>query len=60
MGKKILIGLRPDFSCSRLHADLSGMISIRIGHIMIAALHGAYQYGLRRLKKWTSIPLKAS
>ena len=28
--------------------------------IVLAALLGAYQYGSRRLKQWTSTPLKAS
>lgn len=58
--KKIHIDLQPDFSADRLRAELTGMISIRAGHIMIAALSGAFQYGSRRLKEWTSIPSKAS
>ena len=52
--------LQPDFSCSRLQLDLTGMISMRAGHIMTAALLGAFQYGFRRFKAWISIPLKAS
>jgi len=59
-GRKIRIGLTPDFSADRLRAELSGMICVRAGHIMIAALMGALQYGSRRLKEWTSIPLKVS
>lgn len=58
-GRKISISLRPDFSADCLRAELVGMISMRVGHIMLAALLGAFQYGSRRLKKWTSIPLRA-
>lgn len=60
VGKKVHISLQPDFSTDVLQAELIGMISIRAGHIMLAALLGAFQYGSRRLKKWTSTPLKAS
>lgn len=56
----IRIDIRPDFSADHPRADLTGMISVRIGHIMIAALVGAIQYGSRRIKRWTSIPLNAS
>lgn len=56
--KRIRIHLNPDFSADTFRAELVGMISIRAGHIMLAALLGAYQYGSRRLKKWTSIPSK--
>jgi hypothetical protein len=59
-GKKVQISLAPDFSADSLRAELVGMISIRAGHIMFAALLGAIQYGSRRLKKWISTPLKAS
>jgi len=53
------LNLQPDFSADRLRVDLSGMISLRAGHIMIAALLGAIQYGSRRFKAWTSIPSRA-
>ena len=60
MSKGIVhLNLQPDFSADRLRIDLSGMISLRAGHIMIAALLGAIQYGSRRFKAWTSIPSKA-
>lgn len=58
--RRVRISLRPDFSTDSIRAELVGMISVRVGHIMLAALLGAFQYGSRRLKKWTSIPLKAS
>lgn len=58
--RRVHISLRPDFSADSLRAELVGMISMRVGHIMLAALLGAFQYGSRRLKKWTSIPSKAS
>ena len=58
--KRAALRLTPDFSADRLRVDLTGMISLRAGHIMTAALLGAFQYGLRRFKAWTGIPLKAS
>lgn len=60
LSREVRFSLRPDFSGGPLRAELSGMISMRVGHIMLAALLGALQYGSRRLKEWTSIPLKAS
>lgn len=59
-GREVRLDLTPDFSASALRAELSGMISVRVGHIMLAALLGGFQYGTRRLKAWTSTPLKAS
>lgn len=58
--KHASLKLIPDFCADCLQIDLTGMISMRIGHIMTAALLGAFQYGSRRFKAWTSIPLKAS
>lgn len=60
LGRGVRIHLQPDFSSDRLRVDMTGMISMRAGHIMIAALLGAFQYGSRRFKEWTSIPSKAS
>lgn len=60
LGRRVRVSLQPDFSADSLRAELVGMISVRVGHIMLAALLGAYQYGSRRLKEWTSIPLRAS
>lgn len=54
------VSLRPDFAAASAHAELSGMISLSVGHIMLAALLGAWEYGLGRLKTWKSIPSKAS
>lgn len=59
-GREVRFRLTPDFSGGPIRTELVGMISMRVGHIMLAALLGAYQYGSRRLKEWTSIPLKAS
>ena len=59
LGRGVRLNLQPDFSSSSLRVELSGMISMRAGHIMIAALLGAFQYGSRRFKEWTSIPSKA-
>lgn len=60
LGREVRFNLQPDFSGGPMRVDLTGMISMRVGHIMLAALLGALQYGSRRLKEWTSIPLKAS
>lgn len=60
VAKRARVSLRPDFAAASAHAELSGMISLRAGHIMLAALLGAWEYGLGRLKTWKSIPLKAS
>lgn len=59
-GRSARVSLQPDFAANTLHADLSGMIRVRAGHIMLATLLGAFQYGSRRIQKWTSIPSKAS
>ncbi len=59
-GRNVRIRLNPDFSGGPVRAELTGMISVRVGHIMLAALLGAYQYGSRRLKTWTGTPLRAS
>ena len=58
--RRARVSLRPDFAAASAHAELSGMISLRVGHIMLAALLGAWEYGLGRLKTWKSIPSKAS
>lgn len=58
--RRARISLRPDFSAPSARAELSGMISLRAGHIMLAALLGAWEYGLRRMKTWKSIPSRAS
>ena len=58
-GRKAHLSIRPDFTADMLRAELSGMICVRAGHIMLAALLGAFQYGSRRIRKWTSIPSKA-
>lgn len=59
-GREVRFGLRPDFGDGPIRAELVGMISIRVGHIMLAALLGAFQYGSRRFKRWTDIPLRTS
>ena len=58
--RPVHIALQPDFSAGRLSGELSGMISIRAGHIMLAALLGAFEYASGRFNRWISIPLKAS
>ena len=59
-GRPVRIAVQPDFAADRLNGGLSGMISIRAGHIMLAALMGAFEYASGRFNRWISIPLKAS
>lgn len=49
-GCDVRLELRPDFSSARLHARLDGIISARAGHIILAALLGAFEYALGRLQ----------
>ena len=51
----------PDFSCDGSNLLFSGMISMKAGHIMLAALIGAQHYVRRRLISWKeNIRLKIS
>ena len=59
-GRSVRLSLTPVFSADRLQAELSGMISLRAGHIMLAALLGVFEYASGRISQWTSIPSKAS
>ena len=52
--------IQPDFSSRRLHGELTCMISARAGHIMAAALLGAWDYATGRFSQWTDTPLRAS
>lgn len=56
---KVHICLHPDFNAAAFRVDVSGMISIRIGHIILAALQGLIEYSSGRLNLWTSTPSKA-
>ena len=58
--RPVRVALQPYFSSDRLSGELSGMISIRVGHIMLAALLGAFEYASGRFNRWISTPLKAS
>lgn len=58
--RNVRASLRPDFAADRLYGELSGIISIRVGHIMLAALLGAFEYASGRFNQWISTPLKAS
>lgn len=52
--------IQPDFSSRRLHGELTCIISARAGHIMAAALLGAWDYATGRFSQWTDTPLRAS
>lgn len=56
--RHIHIALIPDFYADCIQADLSGMISLRAGHIMLAALLGVYEYASGRISQWISTPSK--
>ena len=49
----------PDFNASRSYADLCGMISLRSGQIIYAALSGAVKNTNRRVTQWINIRSKA-
>lgn len=59
---RIECALQPDFSSPQiaLAGEVSGIVSLRIGHIMLAALIGAIDYGNGRLSQWTDTRLKTS
>lgn len=55
----VFVECTPDFSTGNFCMELHGMLSIRAGHIIIAALLGAFEYGSGRFKSWKNIPSKA-
>ena len=59
---RIECALQPDFSSPgiALAGEVSGIVSLRAGHIMLAALIGAIDYGNGRLSQWTDTRLKTS
>ena len=60
-GSRLRIHLQPDFSAVGSELELTGMISLRAGHIISAALIFALEYGKVRFEKWKAdIRLKAS
>lgn len=44
----LIIRLQPDFSSGRSDVTLCGMVWLRMGHIILAALIGAWKYTARR------------
>lgn len=48
--RRIQLRLQPDFSSNESELHLCGMISIRLGHIICAALIGAWHYIARRIR----------
>ena len=54
--------LQPDFSNPKiaLAGEISGIVTLRAGHIMLAALIGAIDYGNGRLSQWIDTRLKTS
>ena len=56
----VRLRVRPDFSGNQPRGELTCMISARAGHLMLAALLGAWNYATGRFSQWTGIPLRAS
>ena len=56
---KTQFALTPDFASSRSYAEIYGMISLRSGQIIHAALSGAFKNTNRRISQWISTRLKA-
>ena len=56
----VSIRLQPDFSNAQLQARLCGMISLRLGHIMLAAILILFEYGNGRIQQWINTRLKTS
>ena len=62
MQARLECALQPDFSSPRIEltGELSGIVTLRAGHIILAALIGAIDYGNGRLSQWTDTRLKTS
>lgn len=59
-GGIVLVELYPDFSARGSDVELTGMIAAKLGHIILAALIFAFEYGKERYQKWKAgIPLRA-
>ena len=52
--------VRPDFSAAAFTGEFSGMLTVRAGHIILAAIIGIFDYGSGRLAAWTDTRLKTS
>ena len=55
-GARVAFGVRPDFQKRRLRGELAGIASLRVGHIIAAALMGVWEDW--QAQTWISIPLK--
>ena len=47
-GARVAFGVRPDFQKRRLRGELAGIASLRVGHIIAAALMGVWEDYRRR------------
>lgn len=57
---EISIRLDPEFSGKDSRVEICGMISLRLGHIIFAAILAIMEYGNGRMHQWTSTRLKTS
>ena len=58
-GARVCLRVQPQFQSACLSGELSGIASLRVGHIISAALAGILENS-RRHPKWKSIPSKTS
>ncbi|MBR6767227.1 MAG: hypothetical protein IKM02_04680 [Clostridia bacterium] len=56
----LMLDIFPDFTGEKFRTELYGMISLRSGQIIRAALKGALKNANRRITQWISIQSKAS
>lgn len=52
------VRLQPDFGGDSVYLEARGMLTVRAGHIMTAAARHALDTSIRRMKAWTSTPLR--
>ncbi len=46
-GARVVFRVRPDFRAPRLRGELTGIVSLRVGHIILAALEGVRESNRR-------------
>lgn len=59
-GAHLRAEIAPDFGEMRPSGEITGIITLRAGHIMLAALIGAIDYSHGRLSAWTDTRSKTS
>ena len=57
---KVSMNIHPEFNHSSVHIELQGMICVRTGQVMFAAILSGLNYANGRIAQWISTQLKAS